>query len=177
MPEQDTTETTPEAKPATPCSCFAEFQYQVEPEDGTDEEFPVYGQCGRTTRNEFAQGHDAKLKSVLIQCFRAGVDYAYIDGSILNRVDPMEVAKQRGWEHLITPAKPKKERKPKAAKADAAPEEKLDLLALMKQAAVELKARGQYGNRSKHRIVITAENAQSIVDGTHPDLVDVKYKK
>ncbi len=158
------------------CQCYSALQYTLGAEDGYDVETPVYGACGATTAKTFAQGHDAKLKSVLISLNRAGLPYMVVQGGLLIDKDPMAEAMQRGWDMFLTPAKPRKVRKTEAVKAEeveTAPD-RVDLLERMKLAAEELKARGQYGNRSKDRIQITPENVESILDGTHPGLRDLK---
>ena len=173
QPAHDPT-TKPEKAPKvpTPCQCFSQVEYTLDEEDGYDVPQPVYGPCGEETTREFRQGHDAKLKSVLIALNRAGMEYHRVDGGLLMSDTPLGVAQARGWERFMTPAKPKAERKTKAEKRSVP--EVVDTLAVMKAAAARLKASGQYGGRSKHRIVITTDNAASIADGTHPDLLPAK---
>ena len=159
-------------KVATPCQCFSHVEHYLDQEDGYDVPQPVYGPCGQETAREFRQGHDAKLKSVLIALNRAGMEYHRVSGGMLVSGSPLEVAQARGWERFMTPPKPKAERKAKAEKRSVP--EVVDTLAVMKAAAARLKESGQYGGRSKSRIVITADNAASIADGTHPDLLPAK---
>lgn len=97
-------------KPEHPCQCYAEFLY-FQDADHEGDEIPVYGPCGRTTRRQFAIGHDAKLKSVLIRLYRAGDPYLVLQDGVLTDKDPRQVAAERGWERFLTPAKPKPEPK------------------------------------------------------------------
>lgn len=105
-------------KPEHPCQCNTEHLYFQDADDENGE-IPVYGPCGRTTRRQFAIGHDAKLKSVLIKLNRAGHPYLVVQGGVLTDKDPRQVAADRGWERFLTPAKPKAELKAKAKKAPA----------------------------------------------------------
>lgn len=108
------------------CRCYAAFAYEVTqadiPESEAFEPYDVYQMCGEKTERTFAPGHDAKLKSVLIKCYRAGQDYSYTEGGALIHVSPMVRATALGWAHFLTDAKPKVKRaaKPKADKRDAA---------------------------------------------------------
>ena len=81
----------------TPCRCFTQDTGSTTPEDGA----PIYGQCSGNTRHFFAPGHDARLKGVLQRLYRSGQEYHYNDGSMLITVDPLEMAKQLGWLHLM----------------------------------------------------------------------------
>lgn len=118
MTEVETTEGEG-TKTERPCQCYTEEQYVLgeENDGGFPAGVPVYGQCGRTTRRQFAIGHDAKLKSVLIKLNRADLPYMVLQGGMLTDKDPAQVAAERGWERFLTPAKPKAE--PKAKKAPA----------------------------------------------------------
>lgn len=119
-------------KPYKPCECRAVFAYNITlgdtPEALKDGDDPntlvsnVYQACGAETRRTFAPGHDAKLKGVLINEYRAGRDYAFVDGSLLVHVDPMTKATELGWAHFLTESAPKpvKASKPKAEKATKA---------------------------------------------------------
>lgn len=99
-------------KQGNPCGCYSVAEYD-EPTDTT-----VHYSCGELVygKREFKPGHDAKLKSVLIKAFRNGTDFTMSDGGMNIHANPMELAKARGWEKFMTPAKPKKVRKPKADK-------------------------------------------------------------
>lgn len=121
-----------EAEPQ-PCQCRAVFAYNVtkgdtpeslEPGDNPDEIVAVVHQaCGEQTQRTFAPGHDAKLKGVLLRAARSGREYAYVEGGLLIYADPMIELTNRGWAHLLVELKerPKKVRKPKAAKTVEAP--------------------------------------------------------
>lgn len=100
------------------CQCRSVVDYIVTaadiPEANPDEfvDYPVHVSCGTNVSKgkQFAPGHDAKYKSVLIKAFRAGGDFAWRDGSMLHHADPMALAKERGWERFLTPAKARKAR-------------------------------------------------------------------
>lgn len=74
--------------PDKPCQCYA---IPVEGSPGQ------YVSCGRLTRNEFAPGHDAKLKSALILCAVLGIGYETEGGG----QNPRVAAANRGWEKFI----------------------------------------------------------------------------
>jgi hypothetical protein len=62
--------------------------------------------CGATTRSEFSQGHDAKLKAVLQGAFRASKAIRLQTTEGLLETTAMAVAETRGWEGFLTaPAK------------------------------------------------------------------------
>lgn len=89
------------------CKCYSIVAEDTDHEGST---FKVYMSCGSTIprKRTFKPGHDAKLKSVLLAAFRAGEEIHYMDGGMLVSVSPMQMAKERGWDHFMTPAKPKK---------------------------------------------------------------------
>lgn len=78
--------------PANDCQCNA---IPVEGKPGR------YESCGQLTKGTFAVGHDAKLKSALIKCAVAGIDYVTKPGRALVKQDPMAVAIERGWGHFV----------------------------------------------------------------------------
>jgi len=108
------------------CRCLSHVAYRITAEDipesdpETFEEYDVHESCGTVVNKgkQFAPGHDAKLKSVLIAAFRAQMDFSYLDGGMLIHSDPMAMAQDRDWGKFLTPAKPRKVRK--AAKGKAA---------------------------------------------------------
>lgn len=57
--------------------------------------------CTRTTKNDFAQGHDAKLKSFLIAAGVAGYEVAYIEGGVRIGSDAMGIATRYGFAHMV----------------------------------------------------------------------------
>lgn len=81
-----------------PCTCYVAEATQ--PDAGV---LAVHVGCGRTTHGEFAPGHDAKLKSLLIQAHRDGVTLRITDllGQVAERT-PMAVAAEREWEDFLT---------------------------------------------------------------------------
>jgi hypothetical protein len=112
--------TNTDTKPNLPtCRCLSHVAYRVTAEDlpetdpDTFVEFDVHESCGTVVSKgkQFAPGHDAKLKSVLIAAFRAGEDFAYLEGGLLIHSDPMAMAQDRDWGKFLTPAKPRKVRK------------------------------------------------------------------
>lgn len=97
-------------KQSSPCQCHTELLYwidqTVDAEDAVVDAdnpnaTPIYGPCGQATFGMFAPGHDAKLKSLLQRLYAAGQEYAFVDGSMLIHTDPMEVARERGWERFL----------------------------------------------------------------------------
>lgn len=96
----------------TPCVCNTKVEYMVTADDFPEMEgeerdnfvdYPVYGPCGATTKGgNFAPGHDAKLKGLLIRLNRQGADYNYLEGALLIGSDPMVHASQYGWGRFLT---------------------------------------------------------------------------
>jgi hypothetical protein len=88
--------------------------------------------CGATTRSEFAQGHDAKLKRELQTAYRAGkaVRVNLGEEGILETT-PMEVSETRGWEGFMTQA---------TKRASTAGPSKADLLAKLAELEAQLAA-------------------------------------
>lgn len=145
------------------CQC-----YSIELEDG------IYSECDTPCGNIFAQGHDAKLKSVLIRCHLAGIDYMVRAGGAVTSAEPMEVARQRGWAKFLLKAEESRQRKEEArqarierktsnkterkAKAETGATERLALLDAMKQAARIVKEQGL-------DVKVTRDNYQAILDG------------
>lgn len=76
------------------CQCFTRF----------DEKQNAYVSCGEHTAREFAPGHDARLKGLLIRLYVAGKDYTRIVGGQAITVDPLTFAKSRGWDHFLLEA-------------------------------------------------------------------------
>jgi hypothetical protein len=66
--------------------------------------------CGGHTASEFTQGHDAKLKSLLIKANRADVQLRITGLDEDAIVSPMQLAIEHGWETFLTPAPEKKSR-------------------------------------------------------------------
>lgn len=96
------------------CKCWSSWS-----EDQRDDGLVVrvhYG-CGDIIpkRRRFKPGHDAKLKSRLLWAFRAEVPFVYIDDGQETARDPLAMAKELGWGHFMTAAKPKKPKKAKKA--------------------------------------------------------------
>ena len=104
----------PKEKALRECECLSGNPYHVTvadfPEYDTDEkragfqEYDVLETCGQLVPRRFAPGHDAKLKSTLIQAAVAGRDIEYVRGG--NRVaeSPLRMAERYGWSHFITAA-------------------------------------------------------------------------
>lgn len=57
--------------------------------------------CTATTRNEFAQGHDAKLKSFLIKAGVAGYEVARVEGGLRVSNDAASMAREYGFAHMV----------------------------------------------------------------------------
>ena len=70
--------------------------------------------CGGTCGNRFAQGHDARTKSVLIRAFRDGYIKITVDGKATT---PVAVAESYGYGRFLTPGPVRAARKPRATKA------------------------------------------------------------
>lgn len=111
----DNTKTEEKAeKPAPvgqPCRCFSVY----------DPKLDANVSCGATVfgKREFKPGHDAKYKSALLKAFRDGNPFVYVEDGTRIEADPMELAKARGWEKFMTPAK----KKAKKAKTEDTPAE------------------------------------------------------
>src|SRR5688572_1368944 len=102
-------------KALVPCKCNTT---QVGEQNGT----PVYGPCGSETRRDFAPGHDARLKGVLIKLHVAGQDYL-VKGQAARK--PMDVARERQWGGYLTAAAERETRRAKAKEGrDAAAAER-----------------------------------------------------
>lgn len=117
-PEAEATPT-PEAPKFHDCGCFSVW----------DEKLEAYVSCGEQVpaKRTFVPGHDAKLKSVLLKAFREGEAFTYVSGGLRVEADPLELAKERGWEKFMTP-KPVKKSKAKADKDEpAVPAEPADV--------------------------------------------------
>lgn len=93
------------AEALRPCTCSRFFAVVVPMDtldDGTvTEEVTTDTGCSATTRNEFAQGHDAKLKSHLIQWGARGLEVAYVDGGVRVGTDARNVASRFGFGHQV----------------------------------------------------------------------------
>jgi hypothetical protein len=81
---------------------------------------PVFGPCGANTRREFAPGHDAKHKGVLIRLHLEGRPYLRDVNGGLATVDPMDVATARQWQHFLRDASLRAEAKASKPKSTAA---------------------------------------------------------
>lgn len=88
-----------------PCTCSRFFAVVVPMDtldDGTvTEEVTTDTGCTATTRNDFAQGHDAKLKSALIRWGARGYEVAYVDGGVRVGTDARNVASRFGFGHQV----------------------------------------------------------------------------
>jgi hypothetical protein len=92
------------------CKCNTTILYWIDendpnhdPNPGDDGASPVYGPCGAETRGgNFAPGHDAKLKGVLIKLHRQGAAFNFTEGSMLVGSDPMTEALKFGWGRFLT---------------------------------------------------------------------------
>lgn len=127
MTEQPTTAEAVESakqRGLTPCQCRTHIAYRVTasdiPEDdaSTFEEYDVYETCGTVTHRTYAPGHDAKLKSLLINLNREGKSYHYLSGGSIFTVEPSTLAAELNWSHFLTPAKPKAVRKARKSNLD-----------------------------------------------------------
>lgn len=64
--------------------------------------------CGQPCSREFAQGHDAKLKGLLIRAHRAGQEIHVVDGGGLVSASPANLAAQRGWDRFLAAPEPRR---------------------------------------------------------------------
>jgi hypothetical protein len=83
-------------KPKNACQCFS-----TRTGDTTDEGDPIFRACGQTTSGTYAPGHDAKLKSVLLELSVNGQQYHRQDGGILTSGDPAAMARDLNWGHFV----------------------------------------------------------------------------
>lgn len=164
------------------CGCFSEVAYTL---DGTEDDAnnlgPVYKTCGRQVAGEFAQGHDAKLKSVLQKAYTKADggdgEFRMLDGGLLISADPMEIAKQRGWERFLTKATEtqtkrasRKARKAKGQPGDSMTKhDKIAELEGMKAAARRVKAEGIKGDDGKPLQVTHLNWRQIVAEGQATD--------
>ena len=94
-----------------PCSCLT-----ADPDDPTT----LHARCPRTTRREFAPGHDATTKATLIRAHRAGGTVTLV-GLLGERIETtaLAIAATRGWERFLTDAPAKAETKTARRAAEA----------------------------------------------------------
>lgn len=112
----------------SPCKCNTTIQYWIDendpnndPEPGADNATPVFGPCNQQTKGgNFAPGHDAKLKGLLIKLHRAGASYNFVDGD-LNIIgsDPMTEALKFGWGRFLTHQPKRRVRKTRTSEGGA----------------------------------------------------------
>ncbi len=104
------------------CECAKYFAVTAEilDNDGNllDEATESTG-CNATTRNDFAQGHDAKLKSHLIRWGSLGLEVVYVEGGLRVGTDAQNVANRYGFGHMVQAGIAKAVAKREAAKARA----------------------------------------------------------
>lgn len=100
---------TPARKATNACRCFTELLH-------TDDSGSVFGPCGKETSREFAQGHDARLKGLLLGLHRSGEEYVVEEeGSLTTGQTPSEILLRRGWATQETLVAKKRVRKTKKA--------------------------------------------------------------
>lgn len=101
------------------CHCLEEIPGYFEGNDANwDQDETAYRYCGAPTAREFAQGHDARLKSVLIRHHRSGREIHIVDGGGMISTSADLIAAARGWERFLTPGPPRRNhptRPPKTA--------------------------------------------------------------
>lgn len=109
------------------CQCLAHFDGETYEEivdnatgETEDTGVPVYKSCGATTDRIYAPGHDAKLKGALIKRYLADEPFIQLDGGMLIHGDPMEVARQLGWDHFLVAAYARRADKAEAKRERAA---------------------------------------------------------
>jgi hypothetical protein len=74
---------------------------------------PIYGFCGATTTGTFAQGHDAKLKGVLLKLWRSDSPYHVADGEGSTSLTSGSATGQlvaRGWTQYMVDLAPRRSR-------------------------------------------------------------------
>jgi len=104
-----TTTVAPTQKTKDTCRCFTELLR-------TEDSGSVFGLCEARTNREFAQGHDAKLKGLLLRLHRSGEEYIVEDGGCLVvGQTPSEILLKRGWATEETLVAKKRVRKSKKA--------------------------------------------------------------
>lgn len=108
---------------ATPCECSkydALNSEQLTDENLASGSYDCYDTgCSETTRNTFAPGHDAKLKSFLIRHEAAGHEIRRHDGGVATSADAMGHAKRYAFAHMVEAGIRKAETKAQA-RADRA---------------------------------------------------------
>lgn len=101
-----TENTTPQTETTEPtrCACAKYFAVveEIQDEDGNlvDEITESTG-CADTTKRTFAQGHDAKLKSALIQWGARDYEVAYIEGGLRIGTTALGVAAEYGFGSMV----------------------------------------------------------------------------
>lgn len=166
------------AKPLVACKC------NTERVGGTDDA-PIFGPCGAQTKRDFAPGHDARLKGLLIRLHVLGQDYQ-VKGQPARK--PLDVAKERQWGGYLTAAADRDSRRSvaKANRAAAAAERKAEAAQVKaardaekaaakaaaqaakpaKPAAVSTKVGGTVGvriGRHTYTATVTADEGDTIV--------------
>ncbi len=122
--EPEMTETTaPAAAPKNalrPCACGKFEVVTREFETDGQPDFDAYGTgCNRTTKNEFAPGHDAKLKGLLIRAGVAGYQVLIHDGGVQTWTDAQGAANRFAFAYMVAEGIAKGKEKAEARKAAA----------------------------------------------------------
>ena len=86
-------------KEPKPCQCFSTPTGET-----ADDGAPIFRACGQSTTGTYAPGHDAKLKSRLMELAVAGQEYHRQDGGILVSGDPAAMARDLNWGHFVEKA-------------------------------------------------------------------------
>lgn len=143
------------------CECLSGTPYHVTvadfPEYDTDElrasfqEYDVLESCGQMVARRFAPGHDAKLKSTLIQAAVAGRDMEFVRGGNRIAQSALEMAKQYGWGHFIQDAIDR------TAKLQTARAARAEVTAQRRSEAAEVKAK-----RDAEKAKLAAERAEQV---------------
>lgn len=84
------------------CSIYTAVTAEITDEHGEMVDIEEIGTgCTATTKNEFAQGHDAKLKSFLIKAGIRGLEVAKVEGGLRMSSDAANMAREYGFADMV----------------------------------------------------------------------------
>lgn len=85
------------------CSAYDALPANLEEADLESGDYEIFTTgCTATTRNTFAPGHDAKLKSALIRWGALGLDIRRNEGGVAASASPAKHASRYAFAHMVT---------------------------------------------------------------------------
>lgn len=180
-PEVETAEAAPEAKPEKPAKvdptkpCYCSFWEVYDPQD---EESVFTTGCAQTTKRQFAQGHDARLVSFLVDGHFDGYAIRFVkdatstgyDGPVSAAATASAALKDKA-EKAVANRKTKQDAKEaKAAEREAAKKAKAEEKAKLAEAkAAEKAAKAAAPKDDKARVVEGSQEGDRPVEGARTD--------